>query len=475
MSVWSVRSLGGWCGVALCLAATSLLAASPSGAVGGYGDVPADRYFTEPVQWSVDNDISNIGGNCFLPDEPVSRGETALYLWSMEGQPAFEFGHSFVDVTVEAQNAAITWLSETETTTGTSDTEFSPQNTLRRAEIAAFLHRLAGEPDADPHPFVDVLAGWQQAPVSWLVASGITTGTSPTTFSPDDRLTRAQLVTLLWRYQGKPEVTVDPSSPVCDSRFNAVSAGWYHSCGLRSDDTINCWGANVFGEADAPEGSFKAVAGGGFHSCGLRSDNTITCWGDNRFGETDAPEGSFKAITSGGYHSCGLRTDDTITCWGDNPSGRADAPEGSFKAVTAGGLHSCGLRNDDTITCWGTDTFEQAAAPEGSFKAIATGSTHSCGLHSDDTITCWGDNRLGQADAPTGSFKAVTAGGLHSCGLRSNDTITCWGENVFGEAVAPEGSFKAVTAGYGHSCAMSSDDSIICWGPVPTPRGVRWL
>ena len=32
----------------------------------GYGDVPADRYFTEPVQWSVDNDISNIGGNCFL-------------------------------------------------------------------------------------------------------------------------------------------------------------------------------------------------------------------------------------------------------------------------------------------------------------------------------------------------------------------------------------------------------------------------
>ena len=412
MSVASVRPLAGWYGVVLGLTATSLLAASPAGAVGGYGDVPEGEYFTEPVQWSVDNDISNIGGNCFLPHEPVSRGETALYLWSMLGQPAFEFGHSFIDVTVEAQNAAITWLSEIEITTGTSDTEFSPQNTLTRAQIAAFLHRLAGEPDAEPHPFVDVVADWQQAPVSWLVASGFTTGTSATTFSPDDTLTRAQLVTFLWRYQGKPEVTVDPASPVCDSTFNAVSAGWYHSCGLRSDDTINCWGANAFGEGDPPAGSFKAVSGGGFHSCGLGDDDTISCWGDNRFGETDAPEGSFKAITSGGYHSCGLGSDDTISCWGDNTFGETDAPEGSFKAITAGGRHACGLSSDDTVTCWGANSFEQTDAPEGSFKAVDAGSSHSCGLRSDDTIICWGDNRVGQSDAPTGSFKAVTAGGV---------------------------------------------------------------
>ena len=124
----------GWCGLVLCLAAASLLAASPAAGVAGYGDVAAGRYFTEPVQWSVDNDITAIDGNCFLPDAPVSRGETALYIWNMEGQPAAKATHSFTDVTTDAQNPAISWMAETGVTTGTSDTTFSPQDTLERAK-----------------------------------------------------------------------------------------------------------------------------------------------------------------------------------------------------------------------------------------------------------------------------------------------------------------------------------------------------
>ena len=207
--------LVGWCGVVWCLAATSLLAASPAGAVAGYGDVAADTYYTAPVQWSVDNGITGIDGDCFLPDAPVSRGETALYLWNMEGQPTAA-AHSFTDVTVQSQNAAISWMAGAGITTGTSATTFSPEAPLKRAEVAAFLHRLAGNPAAAPHPFIDVVAGWQQAPVSWLSASGITTGTSATEFSPDRTLTRAQLITFLYRYQGKPDVTVDPTTPICD-------------------------------------------------------------------------------------------------------------------------------------------------------------------------------------------------------------------------------------------------------------------
>ena len=54
----SVRSLVGWCGLVVCLAAgslvaVSLVAGSPAAGVAGYGDVAADKYFTEPVQWSV--------------------------------------------------------------------------------------------------------------------------------------------------------------------------------------------------------------------------------------------------------------------------------------------------------------------------------------------------------------------------------------------------------------------------------------
>ena len=152
-SLMSVRSLAGWCGLVLCLAAGSLPAASPAGAVAGYGDVAADRYFAEPVQWSVDNNITGIDGDCFAPDAPVSRGETALYIWNMEGQPTAQVAHSFTDVTVEAQNNAISWMAETGITMGTSATTFSPEATLTRAQVAVFLHRLAGKPAAAAHPF----------------------------------------------------------------------------------------------------------------------------------------------------------------------------------------------------------------------------------------------------------------------------------------------------------------------------------
>ena len=80
MSFLSVRSLAGWCGLVLCLAVSSLAVASSAGAVGGFGDVAEDRYYTEPVQWSADEEITGIDGNCFLPNAPVSRGDAAVYI-----------------------------------------------------------------------------------------------------------------------------------------------------------------------------------------------------------------------------------------------------------------------------------------------------------------------------------------------------------------------------------------------------------
>ncbi len=223
MSFRVAGSLAGWCGVVLCLAASSLVAASPAGAVAGFGDVSEGRYFTEPVQWSVDNHVAGIDGNCFLPDAPVSRGEAAVYVWNMEGQPSAP-AHSFVDVTDESQDAAVSWMSHNEVTTGTSPTTFDPGGELTRAHLVTFLWRLAGEPAAPAHPFVDVHAPWQQGSVSWAADREITTGTSPTTFDPDSPLTRAHLVTFLYRYQGEPDVTVDPASPECDPDAAPVEA-----------------------------------------------------------------------------------------------------------------------------------------------------------------------------------------------------------------------------------------------------------
>jgi len=168
-----------------CVAAVSLVAASPVGAVAGFGDVADGQFYTEPVQWSVDNDITGIDGTCFEPDAQVTRGETSIYIWKMENQPTAPM-HSFGDITAENQNAAVSWMVDNEITTGTSIMTFSPDTALTRAQLVTFLWRLAGKPPAPDHPFDDVQATWQQESVAWAADREITTGTSPQRF----RLTR---------------------------------------------------------------------------------------------------------------------------------------------------------------------------------------------------------------------------------------------------------------------------------------------
>ena len=203
-----------WCGLVAVLVAALLVPASPVGAVAGFGDVDSDRYFADAVQWSVDNGITGIDGSCFSPDKPVTRGETAVWIWRMQDRPQAP-AHSFVDVVAAEQQQPVAWMVSEGVTTGTSDTTFSPDRELTRVEAAAFLWRLAGRPDAAAHSFVDVLSGWQQSPVSWMASTGITTGTSSTMFSPDGTLTRAELITFLYRYNNSPTVTIDPDAPTC--------------------------------------------------------------------------------------------------------------------------------------------------------------------------------------------------------------------------------------------------------------------
>ena len=87
-------------GVVAALTTTLLMGlAPPAGAVAGYGDVGEGTWYTDAVQWSTDNGITDIAGPCFAPDTPVSRGETAVWIYNMENQPDAGDPHSFTDVT----------------------------------------------------------------------------------------------------------------------------------------------------------------------------------------------------------------------------------------------------------------------------------------------------------------------------------------------------------------------------------------
>ena len=74
----------------------------------------------------------------------------------------------------------------------------------------------------------------------------------------------------------------EPATPNDDVRFSAITAGGYHSCGLRPDSTVECWGGNwieaSLGAEIPPNGQFTAVSAGWDHTCGLRTNGTVDCW-----------------------------------------------------------------------------------------------------------------------------------------------------------------------------------------------------
>ena len=111
--------------------------------------------------------------------------------------------HPFADVPDgQWYSPYVAYVYENDLMSGTSETTFSPNATMTRAMVVTVLHRLAGKPIyGEIDKFTDVPYGtWYTGAVFWAVGSGITSGTSETTFSPNDKVTREQLVTFLYRY-----------------------------------------------------------------------------------------------------------------------------------------------------------------------------------------------------------------------------------------------------------------------------------
>ena len=172
-----------------------------------FSDVPANAYFADAVEWAVNKGITNgLSDTMFGPYESCTRAQIVTFLWRAAGSPEPKTASSFTDVPASAYYAkAVAWAIENGITNGMTETMFAPNATCTRGQSVTFLYRALKGTASGSTNFTDVKPdAFYADAVNWAVASGVTNGTSATTFSPNADCTRAEIVTFLYRaYQGK--------------------------------------------------------------------------------------------------------------------------------------------------------------------------------------------------------------------------------------------------------------------------------
>lgn len=106
----------------------------------GFSDVPSGAYYSKAVAWLVGKGITSgtVPGK-YSPDQPVARGQMAMFLWNMEDSPVPVGSHGFSDVPAGSYyEDAVTWLVAEGITSGTAPGKFSPSNVVARGQMATF-------------------------------------------------------------------------------------------------------------------------------------------------------------------------------------------------------------------------------------------------------------------------------------------------------------------------------------------------
>ena len=170
-----------------------------------FPDVVPGSYCADPILWAVEQRITTgATHSSFAPDRACTRAEIVTFLWRAAGCPVPSAGENpFTDVDSGAYYyEAMLWAVEQGITKGTAKDRFSPFKECTRAQVATFLWRAMGCPEAETGeaPFRDLPEdAYYYESVLWAVEQGITKGTGKNSFSPDRSCTRGQIVTFLYR------------------------------------------------------------------------------------------------------------------------------------------------------------------------------------------------------------------------------------------------------------------------------------
>lgn len=241
----------------------------------------------------------------------------------------------------------------------------------------------------------------------------------------------------------------------------SLGGGFDHSCAILVDRSLWCWGNNYEGQlgrsdssVDNPnEASLPApipeqvgtdrdwaqVDGGDGHTCGVRLDGSLWCWGRNGAGEL------------------GLGSDEPAHTRAPQRVGT----DSDWHHVDAGMKHTCARKLDGSMFCWGlnlegvlgravelmTEHHSPApVAPGLAWQGFSTYAFHGCAVDDLGVLSCWGRNAEGQlgtgdieleptpvvSDTVT-DVEVVSVGHFHTCVVRRDATLYCSGKAEDGQ------------------------------------------
>ena len=175
-----------------------------------FTDVQKGSWYEESVEWAVLHDVTKgTSATTFSPEITCTRGQMVTFLYRAAGYPVIEHNQNpFLDIDKNDYfyNAVI-WAVEEGITYGTSSNTFSPNDTVTRAQVVTLLWRTAGsEIVSVSNPFTDIKPdAYYKDAVLWAVENKITAGITASTFCPNNGCIRSQIVTFLYRFYGHNE------------------------------------------------------------------------------------------------------------------------------------------------------------------------------------------------------------------------------------------------------------------------------